>query len=90
MLGNLAEGSGGLGVLVRVPGLVTSPSLVNSAVVPLLLLHVEMQDSPRLGLLSERSSTGELAFEVDLSALVRRDSLRSQTGFDLEKDAVEE
>lgn len=90
MLGNLTEASGGLGVLVRVPGLVKSPSLVNSAVVPLLLLHVEMQESPRLGLLSGRSSTGELAFDVDLSALVKRDSFRSQTGFDLAKDVVEE
>jgi hypothetical protein len=49
MLLNMAEGSGGLGVLVRVPGLVKPPSLVSSAVEALLLLPVEMQDMPRLG-----------------------------------------
>ena len=86
---NVAEGSGGLGVLVRVPGLVKSPSLVNSAVVQLLLLHVETHDIPRTGLLWFCSSTGELVFEFDLSADVRRDSLRSKIGLDLVKDVVD-
>ena len=85
---NAAEGRGGLGVQGRVPGLV-KPSLVKS-VVPLLLLQVEMHDKPRTGLASDWSSTGELAFEPDLSAVVRSDSLRSKTGFDLVKDAVAE
>jgi hypothetical protein len=85
---NAAEGSGGLGVQGRVPGLV-KPSLVRSAV-PLVLLHVEMHDNPRTGLASDWSSTGELAFEPDLRAVVRSDSFRSRTGFDLLKDAVDE
>jgi len=89
MLWNTAEGSGGLGVHGRVPGLVKPPSLVRSAV-PLLLLHVEMHDMPRLGLSSNCSSAGELASEPYLSAEVRSDSLRSRTGFDFAKEAGEE
>ena len=81
-------GSGGLGVQGRVPGLVTPPSLVRS-VVPLLLLHVETHDMPRTGLASDRLSTGELVVDPDLRAEVSSDSLRSQTGFDFVKDAVE-
>lgn len=87
---NIAEGRGGLGVLVRVPGLVKPPSLVNSAVVPLVLLQVETHDMPRRGLCSDFSSTGELAFEFDFSAEVRSDSFRSRMGVDLVKDVVEE
>lgn len=83
------EGSGGLGVQGRVPGLVRPPSLVRSAV-PLVLLQVETHDMPRTGLASECSSTGEVVVEPDLRAEVRRDSLRSQTGFDFVKDDVEE
>jgi hypothetical protein len=89
MLWNAAEGSGGLGVQGRVPGLVKPPSLVRSAV-PLLLLHVETHDMPRAGLASECSSTGEVVFEPDLSAEVSSDSFRSKRGFDLVKDVVEE
>lgn len=87
---NAAEGSGGLGVLARVPGLVKPPSLVSSAAVPLLLLHVETHDRPRSSLLSDRSSTGEVVLELHFSALVRRDSLRSRTSLDLIKDVVDE
>lgn len=90
MLWNVAEGSGGLGVLVRVPGLVRPSSLVRSAIVPLLLLHVEAHDRPREGSLLGCSSTGELVWEFNLSAVVRRDSLRSKTGFDFAKDVVDE
>jgi hypothetical protein len=50
MLRKVEEGGGGLGVLVRDTGLVKPPSLVNSAVVTLLLLHVETVDIPRTGL----------------------------------------
>jgi len=89
MLWNTVEGSGGLGVHGRVPGLVKPPSLVRSAV-PLLLLHVEMHDMPRLGLSSNCSSAGELVSEPYLSAEVRSDSLRSRTGFDFAKEAVED
>lgn len=49
----IVEGSGGLGVHVLVPGLVKPPSLVKSAVETVLALHVEIQDSPRGGSLSE-------------------------------------
>jgi hypothetical protein len=80
-------GSGGLGVQGRVPGLVRPPSLVRSAV-PLLLLHVETQDMPRTGLMSDWSSTGELVVDPDLRAEVRSDSFRSQTGFDFVKEEV--
>lgn len=74
---NVVEGNGGLGVLVRVPGLVKPPSLVSSVVdVVLLLLQVEAQESPLDNVLdSVRSSVGELALE-DCNALVKSDSLR--------------
>ena len=81
------EGSGGLGVQGRVPGLVKPPSLVRSAV-PLLLLQVETHDMPRTGLRSEWSSTGEAVVEPDLRAEVRSDSLRSRTSFDFVKDEL--
>jgi hypothetical protein len=84
-----AEGSGGLGVQGRVPGLVKPPSLVKS-VIALLLLHVEIHDIPRTGLRSECSSTGEFTFEFDLRAEVRSDSLRSRIGFDFTKEDVDE
>ena len=90
MLWNVDEGGGGLGVLVRDTGLVKPPSLVSSAVVMLLLLHVETVDIPRVGLLSDCSSTGELAFELACSAVVKSDCCRSQRGFDLMKEVVEE
>lgn len=87
ILWNIVEGSGGLGVVVRVPGLVKPPSLVSSAVVQLLvLLHVDTHDMPRTGLLSDWSSIGELVLEFDLSALVKSDSLRSTVGLDLAKE----
>jgi hypothetical protein len=87
----MVEGSGGLGVQVRVPGLVKPPSLVRSAVEIVLLLHVEMHDRPRGGSLSECSSTGELVFEADCRAEVRRDVLRSMIGFEiLVKDDLDE
>jgi hypothetical protein len=73
MVRNVDEGGGGLGVLVRETGLVKPPSLVNSAVVTLLLLHVDTVDIPRIGLLSDCSSTGELAFELACRALVKSD-----------------
>lgn len=79
----IVEGSGGLGVQVRVPGLVNPPSLVRSAVEMVLLLHVEMHDMPRGGSLSEWSSTGELVFEADCSALVSNEVLRSMAGFEI-------
>ena len=77
MLGNVVDGSGGLGVLVRVPGVVKPPSLVSSAVdAVLLLLHVEADDNPLdsvdFGL---DSSTGDPDPE-EFKALVRSDSLR--------------
>lgn len=75
---------------MRDTGLVKPPSLVKSAVVTLLLLHVEMVDIPRLGLWSDCSSTGELALELACSAVVKRDCCRSQRGFDLVKEVVEE
>jgi hypothetical protein len=87
---NEDAGGGGLGVLVRDTGLVKPPSLVSSAVVTLLLLHVEIVDMPRMGLLSENSSVGELAFEPPCSAEVRSDCCRSQRGFDLVNDVLEE
>ena len=74
---------------VRVPGLVKPPSLVSSAMVPLLLLQVETHDNPRVGLLSDSSSTAESVLDVDLSAVVRRDSLRSQMRLDFAKEVVE-
>lgn len=79
----MVEGIGGLGVQVLVPGLVKPPSLVKSAVEMVLLLHVEMHDMPRGGSLSEWSSTGELVFETDCSAEVKRDVLRSMAGFEI-------
>ena len=79
----IVEGSGGLGVHVRVPGLVKPPSLVRSAVEMVLLLHVEMHDMPRGGSLSECSSTGELVFEADCSADVKSEVLRSTAGFEI-------
>jgi len=63
MVLNTDEGGGGLGVLARETGLVKPPSLVRSAVVTLLLLHMDAVDMPRAGLLSECSSTGELVLE---------------------------
>jgi hypothetical protein len=91
MLWNVDVGSGGLGVHVRVPGLVRPPSLVRSAVEMVLLLQVEMHDMPRGGSLSEWSSTGELVFDADCSAVVRREVLRSMMGFEiLVKDAFDE
>jgi hypothetical protein len=89
MLWNVDAGGGGLGVLVRDTGLVKPPSLVRSAVVTLLLLHVEAVDIPRTGLLSQCSSTGELAFEVACKAVVKSDCCRSQRGFDLTKEVDE-
>lgn len=86
----VAEGGGGLGVLVRDTGLVKPPSLVNSAVVALVQLHVETVDMPRTGLSSECSSTGELAVELAWSAVVKRDCCRSHRGFDLVKEVDEE
>jgi hypothetical protein len=91
MLQNVDEGGGGLGVLVRDTGLVKPPSLVRSAVVMLVLLHVETMDIPRIGLLSDCSSTGELVFELACSALVSREvGARSERGIDLVKDVFEE
>ena len=87
---NVDEGGGGLGVLVRDTGLVKPPSLVNSAVVALVLLQVEIVDMPRMGLWSDCSSTGELALELACNAVVRSDCWRSQRGFDLVKEVVEE
>jgi hypothetical protein len=91
MLLNVAEGSGGLGVVVRVPGLVKPPSLVSSAVEALLLLPVEMQDMPRLDTdLSALSSTGELVLD-ECNALVRRDCWRSyRGGVAFEKEALKD
>jgi hypothetical protein len=83
-------GGGGLGVLVRDTGLVKPPSLVKSAVVTLVLLQVETVDMPRMGLLSEFSSVGEPAFESACSAVVSSDSCRSQRGFDLANEVLEE
>lgn len=77
-------------MLARDTGLVKPPSLVNSAVVMLLLLHVEIVDIPRIGLWSDCSSTGELAFELACKAVVRSDCCRSQRGFDLVNEVVEE
>ena len=90
MLRNVDKGSGGLGVLVLVPGLVRPPSLVSSAVEALLLLHVETHDIPRLGPeISARSSVGELVFECN--ALVKSDSLRAQReGVAFEKNALKD
>lgn len=79
----MVEGSGGLGVHVLVPGLVKPPSLVRSAVEMVLALHVEMHDRPRGGSRSEWSSTGELVFETDCSAVVKSDVLRSMVGFEI-------
>lgn len=78
----MVEGSGGLGVQVRVPGLVKPSSLVRPAVEMVLLLHVEIQDMPRGGSLSESASTGELVLEADCSAVVKSDVLRSMFGFE--------
>ena len=78
----MVEGSGGLGVQVRVPGLVKPSSLVRPAVEMVLLLQVEMHDMPRGGSLSESASTGELVFEADCSADVKSDVLRSMFGFE--------
>ena len=77
MFRNVVDGSGGLGVLVRVPGLVKPPSLVNSAIdAVLLLLHVEADDNPLDSVNSGLdSSTGDPGPE-ELKALVRSDSLR--------------
>lgn len=77
MLANVEEGGGGLGVLVRVPGLVQPPSLVSSAMeAVLLLLQVEAHDIPRLGaVVSKYSSVGESTGEWN--ALVNKDVLRS-------------
>lgn len=87
----MVDGSGGLGVHALVPGLVRPPSLVRSAVEIVLLLQVEMHDMPRGGSLSEWSSTGELVFEADCSAVVRSDVLRSMVGFEiLVKEVFEE
>lgn len=83
-------GGGGLGVLVRVPGLVKPPSLVSSAADRLLLLQVEAHDKPRRRPpVSASSSTGELLDEC--SAVVKRDSFRSDAeSVVLEKDALKE
>jgi hypothetical protein len=86
----VADGGGGLGVLVREMGLVKPPSLVNSAVVTLLLLHVDTVDIPRTGLSSECSSTGELAFELACNAVVKSDCCGSHFGFDFVNDVEEE
>jgi hypothetical protein len=77
MLANVEEGGGGLGVLVRVPGLVQPPSLVSSATeVVLVVLQVEAQDNPRLRAVdSEYSSVGEWTGECN--AFVNKDVLRS-------------
>ena len=78
MLRNVVDGSGGLGVLVRVPGLVKPPSLVSSAVdAVLLLLHVEADDNPLDSVVDTGldSSTGDPGPE-EVKALVRSDSLR--------------
>lgn len=72
-------GRGGLGVLVRVPGLVKPPSLVSSAVVALLLLQVDMQDIPRRREVESCSSSAE-ALVSECRALVRRDAFRSVGG----------
>jgi hypothetical protein len=90
MARNVDGGGGGLGVLVRDTGLVKPPSLVKSAVVTLLLLHVETVDIPRVGLLSDCSSTGEVAAELACNAVVRSDCCRSNRGFVLAKEVVEE
>lgn len=88
-LRKVAGGRGGLGVLVRVPGLVKPPSLVSSAVEALLLLHVETHDIPRLRFFSSGSSSiGEVAFEC--RAEVRSDSFCWQRGMYLEKEALKE
>jgi hypothetical protein len=73
------DGSGGLGVLVLVPGLVRSPSLVSSAVdAALLSLQFEAQDNPRDRVDSGCSSArGDC---VECKALVKSDSLRSFAG----------
>ena len=76
-------GSGGLGVLVRVPGLVMSPSLVSSAVDALLLLQVEVQDMPR-----GTSSTGEES--VECRAVDRSEVWRSQRGACFAKEPLKE
>lgn len=77
ILANEDEGGGGLGELVRVPGLVQPPSLVSSAMdVPLVLLQTEAQDNPRLKVVdSEYSSVGEGVGECN--AFVSKDVLRS-------------
>jgi hypothetical protein len=75
---NVVDGRGGLGVFVRVPGLVKSPSLVSSAVdAVLLLLHVEADDNPLDSVVDTGldSSTGDSGPE-EFNALVRSDSLR--------------
>jgi hypothetical protein len=90
MARNVDGGGGGLGVLVRDTGLVKPPSLVKSAVVTLLLLHVETVDIPRIGLLSDCSSTGEVAAELACSAVVKSDCCRSSRGADLVNDVVDE
>jgi len=78
MLRNVVDGSGGLGVLVRVPGLVKPPSLVSSAVdAVLLLLHVEANDNPLDSVLDSGldSPTGDPSPE-EFKAPVRSDSSR--------------
>jgi hypothetical protein len=77
ILAKVEEGGGGLGVLVRVPGLVQPPSLVSSAIdVVLVVLQVEADDSPRRkAVVSANSSVGEGSGECN--ADVNRDVLRS-------------
>lgn len=75
---NVVDGSGGLGVLDRVPGLVKPPSLVSSAVdAVLLLLRVEADDNPLDSVVDFGldSSTGDPGPE-EFKAFVRSDSLR--------------
>ena len=71
-------------MLVRVPGLVISPSLVSSAVDTLLLLHMDTQDIPR-GI----SSIGEVSAE-ECNAVDNKEVWRSQRGACLVNEPLKE